>query len=177
MKTSEGFLHLPDCSDLCEESHVRLLSLANRISSNRFSEKSGSPGVLWSSQLLEHSERLCPFFFSSHVCMCIYAQNSWVCLFLVFFCLCGVVLDVMREISWLLTQLPAAFYRCLCGYVPVFLMVMSASQPLLFHLKAPSTFLPVLSFISGNFPGSQNFRSQVLLMMRALVFRPLCCAE
>lgn len=99
MKTSEGFQHSPDCSDLCEESHVRLLNLENRISSNRFSEKSGSPGVLCSSQLFEHSEILGPFFFSSHVCICVYGHNSSVCLFLVFFCLHGLVLDVMREIS------------------------------------------------------------------------------
>lgn len=58
---------MPDCSDLCEESHVRLLSLANRISSNRFAEKSGSLGVLCSSQLFKCSERLWPFLFSSHI--------------------------------------------------------------------------------------------------------------
>ena len=61
MKTSEGFIHLPACSDVCEESHVRLLSSANRISSNRFSEKCGYPGVLCTSQLLEHSKSLWPF--------------------------------------------------------------------------------------------------------------------
>lgn len=61
MKTSEGFTHSPACSDVCEESHVRLLSLANRISSNRFSEKCGYPGVLCTSQLVEHSKSLWPF--------------------------------------------------------------------------------------------------------------------
>lgn len=61
MKTSKGFIRLPACSDMCEESHVRQLSLANRISSNRFSENYGYPGVLCTSQLLEHSERLWPF--------------------------------------------------------------------------------------------------------------------
>lgn len=61
MKTSKGFIRSPTCSDVCEESHVRLLSLANKISSNRFSEKCGYPGVLCTSQLPEHSERLWPF--------------------------------------------------------------------------------------------------------------------
>lgn len=95
MKTSEGFLHSPDCSDLCEESHVRLLSLANRISSNRFSEKSGSQGCCVLSNYSNIQRDFGLPSLAMYVCV---SMHIIIGFFPVFFCLHGVVLDVMREI-------------------------------------------------------------------------------
>lgn len=128
MKTSKGFIRSPACSDVCEESHVRLLSLANRIFSNRFSEKMWLPRGIVYFPITRTFRETSAFFFSAHVCMCVYAYNCWVSLFSVVFCLCGVALGAVREISWPLTQLPVTFYRCWRRCMPAFLRLMSNSH-------------------------------------------------
>lgn len=86
----------------------------------------------------------------------------------------GFVLEVTRGILWLLTQLPATSYRCPCESVPGF----SDGDGCLSAVDISSSkLLSVLSFISAQFPASPNFRSQILLMLKALIFRSLCCAE